>query len=313
MVRLIDLLNREIAKKRTNKYGNILNPALTPVFIGDAQAYEIDTDPKVKDGFKWSAGDFSNIIPPAPVFWYECASAFHKGAYFGALCLTYRRNHGVKVNGESQFEVTTVEDVNLFIDSIAANDAVPPQSVEWLLCVNPIIVNTISGRLIIATADRAANLSIAANGTLLSDLEKVAWSPGNVLTSIHLKMLTIQTTGVIQVSNVLPSLLMTLSLLNCVNVKTEEIRPPDKLSRAHQKKYKVPMSSYRILTLRGTNLSETPASYKGGTHAAPRQHIVRGHIKRRATGNFYWNSHLRGKPEQGSIAKKYDVKGASDD
>jgi hypothetical protein len=98
-------------------------------------------------------------------------------------------------------------------------------------------------------------------------------------------------------------LIRTLSVLNCSNVQVEEIPPSRVLNTIRRAKKKLPIYAYKTLVLKSkkkkilTNL--------GGTHESPRIHLRRGHIKRRKTGDFWWQSCVIGNREKGVIIKDY--------
>lgn len=93
-----------------------------------------------------------------------------------------------------------------------------------------------------------------------------------------------------------------LSVLNCVNVKTEIIEAPVALNRKRQKSGKPPIYSYKTLVLRP---SAAQRSDQGGTHESPRIHLRRGHIKHRRTGDFWWQPHVVGDRARGIVMKDY--------
>lgn len=93
-----------------------------------------------------------------------------------------------------------------------------------------------------------------------------------------------------------------LAVLNCVNVKTETVEAPERLNKKRERNGKLPIYSYKTLVLR------PPAARRadgGGTHESPRVHLRRGHIKRRKTGNFWWQPCVVGDPRRGVVMKDY--------
>lgn len=93
-----------------------------------------------------------------------------------------------------------------------------------------------------------------------------------------------------------------LRVLNCVNVKTETIDAPERLNKKRTKNGKPPVYSYKVLVLRP---SAAQRADLGGTHQSPRVHLRRGHIKHRATGDFWWGEHAVGDRRRGIVAKDY--------
>lgn len=102
----------------------------------------------------------------------------------------------------------------------------------------------------------------------------------------------------------------TLSLvqaLQCSNVETEIIPAPDKLNKHRVARGAIPFSSYHILTIKnatGQRRYDEPA----GSHASPRQHLRRGHIRRTHRGQTVWvNQHIVGRDAEACITKDYRV------
>ena len=106
------------------------------------------------------------------------------------------------------------------------------------------------------------------------------------------------------------AIMVFLSILNCKNVKTEEVKPDAALQKARAKRGKMPLFSYHVLTLR----SDTPekGDSKGGTHASPRLHIRRGHIRRFDDGTHTWVSPCTvGDKKLGMVHKDYKYQAAT--
>lgn len=93
-----------------------------------------------------------------------------------------------------------------------------------------------------------------------------------------------------------------LRVLNCVNVKTETVDAPAALNKKRTKSGKPPIYSYKVLVLRP---SVAQRMDHGGTHESPRIHLRHGHIKRRNTGNFWWQPHVVGDRTRGVVMKDY--------
>jgi hypothetical protein len=108
--------------------------------------------------------------------------------------------------------------------------------------------------------------------------------------------------------------LWTLCFMNTRNVVQEEVTPPEKLSKAHQKKYRVPMSRYYVLKV--TGMFKPRKDHQGGEHNSPSLHIRAGHFKTysedkplfgKYVGQWWWNERMIGKSEQGVVHKDYEV------
>lgn len=97
-----------------------------------------------------------------------------------------------------------------------------------------------------------------------------------------------------------------LCALECKNVRVESAAPDAKLNAARARKGKLPLVSYKVLTLDSTP-KRIADSRGGGTHASPRTHLRRGHIRRLAAGNVWVNSTVVNGKSTGLVLKDYEV------
>lgn len=98
-----------------------------------------------------------------------------------------------------------------------------------------------------------------------------------------------------------------IEALTCKNVTTEPLEKIDaKVNARRVKAGKLPLYETRILTIKTTELKHT-AGKQGASHASPRQHLRRGHIRRLESGNVWVNSCIVGDPAKGIIKKSYSV------
>lgn len=93
-----------------------------------------------------------------------------------------------------------------------------------------------------------------------------------------------------------------LAVLNCVNVITEDVPSPAALNKKRVANRKPPIYSYKVLVLKAAVARNARL---GGTHESPRIHLRRGHIKRRKTGNFWWQPCVVGDRKRGVVMKDY--------
>ena len=110
--------------------------------------------------------------------------------------------------------------------------------------------------------------------------------------------------------------MLAISFFHCKNVKLTPREPPPKLSKAHQKRHGRPMLRYHVLEITPLKaiLQADGNAQGGGLQQA--LHICRGHFKDfRQKGLFgkykdvyWWDHHLRGKPEEGVVTKDYMMK-----
>jgi hypothetical protein len=106
------------------------------------------------------------------------------------------------------------------------------------------------------------------------------------------------------------ALLNLLNVLSCRNVHTEKSLPK-KTSMAMNagKKNAVPFDAYHYLVIDTPKKSES--SGVGGSHASPREHLRRGHIRRLADGRRIWvNATVVSAGSGGVVAKDYVMRGA---
>ena len=109
-------------------------------------------------------------------------------------------------------------------------------------------------------------------------------------------------------------------ILNCQNVVTKDVIPPEKLNRKRIRNGKLPLYSYKILEVvkgkpKTKDAGSVPWGYK--SPEAVRFHLCRGHFKTytedsklfgKYTGTFWWKPQSRGDRSKGAIEKEYSVK-----
>jgi hypothetical protein len=106
-------------------------------------------------------------------------------------------------------------------------------------------------------------------------------------------------------------LLQMCSVLNCSNVRHEEIREPKFINMKRAAKGKPKLDAYRILTVDdGEKVRhEGERSDAGWTGVHRRQHVRRGHIRRYQTGRCIWiNQMVVGRAEFGKLDKDYKLR-----
>lgn len=98
-----------------------------------------------------------------------------------------------------------------------------------------------------------------------------------------------------------------IEVFSCTNVVAVDHPPPKFINAKRIKKGKVPFFSYKTLHITG-EASESGES-AGGTHASPRLHLRRGHIRKLADGRRVWVRHcLVGDKSKGFVAHDYKVR-----
>jgi hypothetical protein len=110
--------------------------------------------------------------------------------------------------------------------------------------------------------------------------------------------------------------LFSFSLANCKNVTTSLVHPPEKLSRAHQKRHGMPLSRYYTLNIEPMKKvlrEEGKVESHGLKHALS---VCRGHFANytegkglfgKYHGQFWIPQHVRGSANQGVVTKDYAV------
>ena len=109
-----------------------------------------------------------------------------------------------------------------------------------------------------------------------------------------------------------------LVLLNCKNVETEDILPPDKVNKKRRKNGKQELFTYKILQLKLPAVRNSNPGVENSTpEETKRIHLCRGHFKiftdenplfGKHTGVYWWQPHLRGDMKVGLVEKDYHLK-----
>lgn len=107
------------------------------------------------------------------------------------------------------------------------------------------------------------------------------------------------------VQNEIGAVMGLITALTCRNVEQRILPAPEALNKKRLKANKRPFFSYKVLTLKNENQQiMAPGS---GSHASPRVHLRRGHI-RRLEGRTVWiNASVVGNKSLGMIQKDYRI------
>lgn len=98
-----------------------------------------------------------------------------------------------------------------------------------------------------------------------------------------------------------------IEVFSCVNVTTEEHQPPKFINEKRKRKGKVPFFSYRTIHITGEDVHGDAVA--GPSHASPRLHLRRGHIRRLPDGKRVWvRAHLVGDKSRGLALHDYKVR-----
>lgn len=103
------------------------------------------------------------------------------------------------------------------------------------------------------------------------------------------------------------SVLELVEILACRNVATVQVEPPKALNKKRASKGKPPFFEYKVLVL------EQPTDLVGGgsprgSHASPRVHLRRGHIRRLPDKSIWVNATVVGNKQAGVVMKDYAMK-----
>lgn len=150
---------------------------------------------------------------------------------------------------------------------------------------------------------------IAADGTVAGKGVYHPWEIGEERTLPELE--------VHEIATLIYPALLTLSFLNCKNVKLVVNQPPLKLSRAHEKRHGRPLLRFHTLQIQPMReiLSREGRVEETGLKRA--LHICRGHFKDyrdkglfgRFRNVYWWDAHVRGTIREGAVLKDYQVSG----
>ncbi len=113
-----------------------------------------------------------------------------------------------------------------------------------------------------------------------------------------------------------------LNVLNCRNIITKTVTPPEKLNRKRIKNKHYPYYSYKVLEISNTvakvkDQGSVGWDYLSQTRGAEnRFHLCRGHFKTysperplfgKHAGTFWWNAQARGSVQEGVVVKDYSI------
>lgn len=108
------------------------------------------------------------------------------------------------------------------------------------------------------------------------------------------------------IPNMAHILLTFLSALQCNNTRPEIIKAPKFINTKRKKKGLTPIFEYKVLTIDTQSTGSSQGAGKG-THASPRVHLRRGHIRRLIDKIVWVNPCVVGDKSKGVIHKDYEV------
>lgn len=95
-------------------------------------------------------------------------------------------------------------------------------------------------------------------------------------------------------------------ILGCSNVETEDNPAPAALNKKRAKAGKYPVLEYKTLVLK-IDAPRTSGQASGGTHASPRVHLRRGHVRRLESGRRVWVQACVVGSTHGMVLKDYRI------
>jgi hypothetical protein len=102
----------------------------------------------------------------------------------------------------------------------------------------------------------------------------------------------------------------TLGLLNTRNVAHHSPVDNSRVNSKRARSGKRPLFSHTLLKVRPSIcVSGAQRGGESNGHRDVRLHFVRGHMKVRKTGLFWWSHHARGNIERGMVSKDYELEG----
>lgn len=99
---------------------------------------------------------------------------------------------------------------------------------------------------------------------------------------------------------------MLTTALSCTNVRMETTEPSAKLNAKRLRNKREQIRRHHTLVIQPGK--STSAGQATGTHASPRVHLRRGHIRRLENKNTWVNSCVVGDKSRGILTKDYDVR-----
>lgn len=100
-----------------------------------------------------------------------------------------------------------------------------------------------------------------------------------------------------------------LAISSAKNVPVEMLPAPAKLNKKRAKKGRAPLPGYHVLDLGFGRKVERDGGESGRTHASPRLHTRRGHMRQCASGTItYVRPTLVGDPTKGVVSKDYKAR-----
>ena len=101
------------------------------------------------------------------------------------------------------------------------------------------------------------------------------------------------------------------AVMACSNVRTRDHQPDAALNKKRAKAGKVPLVSYKTLEIVVPNTRYEGGGPGGGTHASPRVHLRRGHIRKIADGKTVWVQACVVGSKHGMVLKDYKLRSAA--
>ncbi len=99
-----------------------------------------------------------------------------------------------------------------------------------------------------------------------------------------------------------------VTALSCQNVKTERDEPSIFQQKERKRAKKPPLFSFHYLTVSGSQVGAARGDDTGHSHASPRTHLRRGHVRRLSDGRTTWVNEAIINPGNGFADKVYNAR-----
>lgn len=270
-------------------------PDGTELIIADPVWSEIDEGPDRK----WKSADFPNLAPPFPSFCIEARSSQEKR-------LTMLAHFKDVTHWVNEHHIATRQERPM------------PEGTTWILTMTTYAGIQDGAAWTCLGYPGLVFLHVGPDGRWLDAENDVSfWMKDEFVGKSPEFFVSHAALPQHGVENSIPTMFTALSLLHCHNVHMENVIEPRQQRRAYERKYGLPLSEYKVLTIRPVGKTPrgniAPAVKAVGLN---REHIVRGHFKTftdeaplfgRLTGMWWWESAVRGNPKRGEVVKDYNV------
>jgi hypothetical protein len=263
---------------------------------------------------EWAASDFPNVAPPFDEFWMESKAPktildngvikpwYEIGAgvtSWGFLITALHATHPEYADKFEQFRAQTPDEIR--------------DQVQWLLLIT-IYIESVKGKPVLSPL--AFMVPVGDQGELFTGEDggiHFGTVPSRTLIETNRYILEeVSASG----GELLKSLFMALTFMNCQNVQMADSDYPSKLQKARIRKSKYPLFTFRTLIIEPIKKMLATKGNVGVSGIKMALHICRGHFKRfndkplfgKHKGMFWWPQQYRGREVNGVSEHDYKVR-----